>query len=144
MSCHDIGRGMNSVVQVTINLFDKGKISLDAAREIIHACRVGVYWCDGNEYEAVESIRNCRCGRCLRKVEKGDIFINTYEFYRYRNDRDLPKFGEINKNLASLRVCRECFIQIVNDYYQKEDAGEEILNYFFTILGEDEYICDGE
>lgn len=56
MSCHCIGRGMNSVVKVVIRLFDEGKVSLDVAKEIIYMCREGVGYCDGNEYEALDCI----------------------------------------------------------------------------------------
>ena len=37
MSCHDIGRGIDTVGQVVMKLFDEGKISLDAARVVIKA-----------------------------------------------------------------------------------------------------------
>ena len=38
MSCHDIGRGLNSVVRKTIKLMDQGEISKNAAKEIINTC----------------------------------------------------------------------------------------------------------
>ena len=72
MSCHDIGRGMNSVVEVVIDMFDDGEITRAAAAKIIHAARKGVHWCDGNEYEAIDSIRMKRCGYCLRKMATGE------------------------------------------------------------------------
>lgn len=59
MSCHNIGRGMDSVVVQVIKLLEENEISKEAARKIIIACRNEVYWCDGNEYEAVESINRC-------------------------------------------------------------------------------------
>ena len=72
MSCHDIGRGMNSVVRTTITLFDEGKICLESARAIIVSCRKGVHWCDGNEGEAISYISECICGKCMKKAEKGE------------------------------------------------------------------------
>lgn len=150
MSCHDIGRGLDTVVQVVMKLFDEGKVSLDAAREIVYTCRIGVHWCDGNEYEALDSIYTYRCGRCLGRVEKGGLLFNTNDFLRlsYRNDRDLPKYEEITDEgkvkLASHRLCRECFIREVNDYYQREDAGEEMIDYFITNLREEEYTSTGK
>ena len=48
MSCHDIGQGMNSVVDVVVELYDHGKISRDAALKITNAARKGVHLCDGN------------------------------------------------------------------------------------------------
>ena len=41
MSCHDIGRGMNSVVLVVLDLYDHGKMPLESARQVIKACREG-------------------------------------------------------------------------------------------------------
>ena len=77
MSCHDIGRGMNSVVRVVIGLYDNEEISSDAAIRIIRACARGVNWCDGNSYEAVDYIRRCRCGKCLRMIPKGEkLYLN--------------------------------------------------------------------
>lgn len=49
MSCHSIGRGMNSVVKVVISLVDERKIEIEPAKEIIEACKKGVNWCDGNQ-----------------------------------------------------------------------------------------------
>ena len=72
MSCHDIGRGMNTVVRTTITLFDEGKITLESARAIIVSCRKGVHWCDGNEGEAISYISECICGKCMKKAEKGE------------------------------------------------------------------------
>lgn len=149
MSCHDIGRGLNTVVQVVMTLFDEGKVDLDAAREIVYACRKGVHWCDGNEYEALESIYTYRCGRCLERVEKGGLLFDTNDFWRlsYRSDRDLPDGNKIRDNckiqLASHKLCRECFVRVVNDYYQREDAGEEMIDVFIANLEEKDYVSTG-
>ena len=75
MSCHDIGRGLNSVVGVVITLYDEGKLDIETARTIIVACRKGVHWCDGNEDEAVMRLRTCRCGKCLKVVKKGEELL---------------------------------------------------------------------
>ena len=32
---------------------DERKIEIEPAKEIIEACKKGVNWCDGNEYEAI-------------------------------------------------------------------------------------------
>ena len=80
MSCHNIGRGMNYVVKNVIKMYDTGELTLEAARKIIAAARRGVNWCDGNEYEAVEIIRRCRCGRCLKKMEAGAPLIQNLKF----------------------------------------------------------------
>lgn len=74
MSCHDIGRGMNSVIEVVIGLYDDGKISHESAGKIIKACRMGVHWCDGNEGEAIDTLAFTRCGVCLQKYQRAMNF----------------------------------------------------------------------
>lgn len=56
MSCHDVGRALNSVGAVVLGMYDKGRIPLEEARELLVATRLGVHWCDGNEYEAVDEL----------------------------------------------------------------------------------------
>lgn len=45
MSCHDIGRGLSSVVKVILEKLDSGEISANTARNLLYACRKGVHWC---------------------------------------------------------------------------------------------------
>lgn len=66
MSCHSIGRGMASVAKVVLNEYDSGHIPYESAFRLLMACRDGVNWCDGNEYEATSDFED-RCGLCLRK-----------------------------------------------------------------------------
>ena len=79
MSCHDIGRGMNSVVLVVLDLYDHGKMSLESARQVIKACREGTQWCDGNENEAVMCCCENRCGYCLERLKPGDALYCLYD-----------------------------------------------------------------
>lgn len=77
MSCHDIGRGINTIVERIVELYDEGKYSTETARDLIATSRNGVHWCDGNEDEAVECIRRCRCGRCLKKMKAGEYLFSV-------------------------------------------------------------------
>ena len=70
MSCHRISLGMNSVVEKSIEMFENEEIGLNACKKIIVACRNGIYWCDGNEDEAIACIIDCYCGNCLRKLHQ--------------------------------------------------------------------------
>ena len=79
MSCHRIGLGMNSVV------------------EIIVACRNGVYWCDGNEDEAIACIIDCYCGNCLRKL---------HQEHRIRVDRN-------RYDVVTHYLCEDCYQHLV-------------------------------
>ena len=77
MSCHDIGRGLDSVTIVVLDQYEKGQLSKRAAKHIIRACRKGVHWCDGNEDEAMEETRDRGyCGLC---IEKSDRLQNVYD-----------------------------------------------------------------
>ena len=71
MSCHDIGHGLNTVSIKVLELYDEGKIDFTIAKDLLCTIEKGVHWCDGNEYEAVECLEGCRCGRCL--VETDDL-----------------------------------------------------------------------
>lgn len=37
MSCHDIGRGLSSVVKVILEKLDSGEISANTARDLLYA-----------------------------------------------------------------------------------------------------------
>ena len=101
MSCHSIGHGINVVAGVVEELFSQGKISKDDARQLFLACRQGVRWCDGNEYEAVECINDCRCGLCMEKKEK--LLPVTDHFVHLKYDRLMDTFPLVTEN-----VCPEC------------------------------------
>lgn len=117
MSCHDIGRGMNSVVEQVVSLLDSQKISTEAAREIIVACRRGVHWCDGNEDEAIEFIRRNRCGYCLNKIPKGMPLYSLWKVARFQPDYPFREEDPLmckGVELASDGLCKECFEIVVN------------------------------
>lgn len=111
MSCHDIGRGMNSVVKVILEMYDNGDLDLPKSKKLIRACERGVHWCDGNEYEAIACMRETRCNKCLRPFEEGeevaDLFNDAVYDAAYdacRRDEDFEtKYGIVGYNL-----CHSC------------------------------------
>ncbi len=125
MSCHDIGRGLNSVVEVVITLYDEGKLDTETARVIIAACRKGVHWCDGNEGEAVMCLHKCRCGKCLKVVEKADELLPLWE--TSLSWREVSKIAEReNDELAIEELCRTCFDEVLYEYFgNMEDVARE-------------------
>lgn len=72
MSCHNIGKGMDSVAKIVIQMYVNNEITKDAALRLFRALRDGVNWCDGNSYEATESISKILCGRCLKQFTEGE------------------------------------------------------------------------
>ena len=118
MSCHDIGRGIDAIMEKVLEMYDEGKIFKEAALEMVKVFPKAVNWCDGNEYEAQETLTATHCAACLKK-------------YRYEEDRivyddlDLAKediakeferdwwFTEMKKaGFNGRSVCRSCFQKI--------------------------------
>ena len=139
MSCHDIGRGMNSVVRTTVKLMDEGKISKDAARTIISCCAYSVNWCDGNFYEATDYIRRCMCGRCMKLVPKGEKLYSVYDV-----SRDVPNRYKLSNHIASDGLCEECFDIVLNQHCMDETSGERERKYIELHCKPEEYISTGE
>lgn len=117
MSCHDIGRGMDSVGAVVIELFESKQVSKDAAVRLILACRKGVNWCDGNEDEAIETVvEEGYCGLCF---EKNKGLSNVYD-----NDLGYPDmykvFDHYDKTAAHFFLCPKCKEKVIREYKQKK------------------------
>lgn len=123
MSCHDIGRGLNSVVALVIQMMDNKEISKDAAKKIIYKARKGVYWCDGNEYEATACINTCRCGRCLKKMKNGEELYSLFDISLGHNDTN-KLFKSIDEQIVTDHLCVDCFDATINAYMNDDSAGE--------------------
>ena len=116
MSCHDIGRGMNSVAEVVLDLYEGEEITKEAAIKLINACRKGVYWCDGNEGEAFEEVvERGYCGLCF---EKSDKLTDVYE-----NELAYPDtyhvFDDYDETAAHFFLCPECMKKVIGEYKKK-------------------------
>lgn len=143
MSCHDIGRGMNSVVKVVIGLYDEGKFDRDTARVLFAACRKGVHWCDGNESEAIASLRGCRCGKCLSVIKKGDKMFSVWNV-SYEVDKSYQILDSVIPPLASDRLCESCFDEVIDNHCSFSGAGEREKKYIMEQYDEEDYISEGE
>ena len=75
MSCHDIGRGVDAIMAKVLEMYDDGKISQEAALEMVAVFPRAVHWCDGNEYEAQDTLTNTHCAACLHKYKDGEKFV---------------------------------------------------------------------
>ena len=127
MSCHDIGRGLNSVTKVVMELFDTGKISEDVMRELVKACREGVYWCDGNEAEAIECIRENHCGSCFKKLGENEELFSIWDI-SIEADRKC-KIGDLDdEGLISDRLCKDCFDKLLAKKSGERDLGSKERN----------------
>ena len=122
MSCHDIGRGMNSVVRKIMTLLDSEQISKEAARTLILACIKGVHWCDGNEGEAIGYIHKYLCGNCLKKVPEGGKMYSIFECFPFPQNFEAAE--DLGKELVSLVLCEECF----DDFLEKHNMSQDVKN----------------
>lgn len=131
MSCHNIGRAMDSVVVKIMEMYDEKKFSADTARELILAAKAGVGYCDGNYYEAVESIRLCRCGRCLKKIREEETIYSLWDLTSEINDpypiMEQKYSGE--DPLVSDGLCEECFRKVITEYTGDTEAAEREIKW---------------
>ncbi|WP_304425972.1 hypothetical protein [uncultured Adlercreutzia sp.] len=113
MSCHNIGEGLNTVVKVIIDLYDKKEIGYPAAKQLIYTCRKAVNWCDGNEYEAVACIYETRCGNCLKPVEE----VGELECYWFDDRAKGPDGWNLQRKIGQLvahgYLCKQCMDEII-------------------------------
>ena len=80
-----------------IEMFENEEIGLNACKKIIMACKNGVYWCDGNEDEAIACIIDCYCGNCLRRL---------HQEHRIRVDRN-------RYDVVTHYLCEDCYQHLV-------------------------------
>ena len=141
MSCHDIGRGMASVGEKVLTLYDSGRIDRDTPKELLEATIKGVNWCDGNEYEAEVSMAG-RCAHCLEKATSPEqlVFGNDYfadESFPGCSDRKESISTRFVKQLYSDRkllapsLCHKCLAEFLEaekgDYVPQEwDTGSSV------------------
>ena len=129
MSCHNIGRGMDSVTQVVIEMFDNGELNKESALKLFTALKNGVNWCDGNEGEAVESIINCRCGKCLKRMGSGEKFYDIYDCSMLVTGSTWNILENYNEDYGGWRFCKNCFDEILLIVSDGKISGEVARNY---------------
>ena len=116
--------GLYSVLETVLERFDKGEISLDAAREIIKDAREEVH----EDYKAVNALFDCRCPRCLKKVDNKDQLYCTipsmdrlsYLLWGYR----LPRAGQ-DIPWPSCCYCADCFDSVFSIFKDPEAGKRE-------------------
>lgn len=142
MSCHDIGRGMNYVVRRTITLYDRNEIALEPAKKIIASCKNAVNWCDGNGYEAIDFILNCRCGKCLKLVPKGEKLYSIFDL-PYKFEDTHPNLDE-ELELASYGLCEECFDRYMPNFCDEEWNVESLKKSIENDKHSNNFLSEGE
>ena len=129
MSCHDIGRGMDSVTKVVIAMFDNEELTRDAALKLFTALKNGVHWCDGNENEAVASIIHCRCGKCLKEMKSGEKLFNIYDCSPLVGGNPWDILDNYNGDYGGWYFCKNCFDEIIKEVTDGKISGEAARNF---------------
>lgn len=133
MSCHDIGRGMNNVVSYVMDLYRADRLDKRTAKEIISVARTSVYFCDGNEGEAVRCMERT-CGCCLRAAAEDEDMLNIYlqdRCHDLKSDQiekmimDPRNFQDIEFQSCSFWVCPSCFERIFDHFLGRKGVEDE-------------------
>lgn len=147
MSCHDIGRGMNNVVKNVLKLYDAEKIDVSVARKLIAVARDSVNYCDGNEDEAIEVMKHCRCGKCFKKFNTGDFCFILYNLF----DWPAPERNQINPAmdpdetedaLATWEICDDCLESVINDIFKGSVYPEELKEKYINTHSAEDYTIE--
>ena len=112
MSCHDIGRGVDAIMAKVLEMYDDGKISQEAALEMVAVFPRAVHWCDGNEYEAQDTLTNTHCAACLHKYGDGEKFVCYDEVDIRSEDFVDGTVGELALKLLT-QLCNKGHINLV-------------------------------
>lgn len=127
MSCHDIGRGMNSVTKAVLAMYENNELTREAAIKVMRSCKDGTGWCDGIPEEAVAYlIDNGICGCCLKQREQavnlGDYLGNISDFWMIDDN-------ELIATPSSL--CPDCAKKILRKYQGRiplKDCAMDLLS----------------
>lgn len=132
MSCQYIGKGMDFVVKNVIQMYDNKELSLEAAKKVIAFARKGVHFCEGNEDEAIASIRNKRCGICFKKKSDGELFYSV----RHISEDKVGENDIMNGSdaiFASDFLCQSCFDEVINRWFKDDTAGNRERKFIESV-----------
>lgn len=125
MSCHNIGKALNSVEICAIELYEAGKIEREVLREILATCRDAVGYCDGNYDDVTEFLDAHYCGACLSKRVAGEPL---YTIWNTRLGwRSIQKYCDQQPvSVVGMSMCELCFNQMLSDLGLSETELERI------------------
>ncbi len=133
MSCHDIGRGMDSVTKVVFKMYIDGEITKDVAFRLFRALQKGVHWCDGNEYEATKSISGVLCGRCLKVFKEDEDPIDVWDTVNDLYDKVSRDKDTDDKYVRKFEVLYKDVCEKAGKTFSGNDIPNEVW---------DEMVCD--
>lgn len=125
MSNHEIGHGLNEVIETIIDLYDENEISISAAKKIICSALDVVNCYDGNEYEALEClIDNDICSCCFEQVDE------LYDICECSNET-IKAYGmkfEEYPEYVSDEMCLPCIKKLLEYKIDDEDLIKKQLD----------------
>ena len=140
MSCHSIGNAANHVIYEIVQMMDRGEITRDVAKKLVRFNAKAINYCDGNENEATDCIRECLCGNCMRMIPKG------YGLYSYWRLDSYAEQGEVERRYSPAcdALCEQCFDRILGDIRRDPAAGPAERKRIREAYGEDSCKSVGE
>ena len=121
MNPGNIGKVMNSITEVVIEMYDKEELSREAGLKSFTAIKNSVEWREEEVFDAVEAVNRFRCGNCLKKMNRGERFYSildaTVSMWNYK--KDYGGFG----------FCPQCFDKMVKDASDGKKSGREERDY---------------
>lgn len=128
MSCHDIGRALNSVQEKILELYEAKKLDKEITRELLLVSTKAVWWCDGNEYEATKTFDLSYCGNCLEQGAEGDYLYSLWEADVKQDFSARYKFlsaFEKKHRLVGSYLCEKCFEKALKELGFNEEEIEK-------------------
>ena len=119
MSCHDIGHGVDFIIQNVLDMYEHGEISKEAALKMIRTFPQAVHYCDGNESEALEYLTDNYCCEWLHEYEYNEIFVTVDDIYNakielgeFRSPYEVWDAPQENGAFYGYSLCLNCFRKI--------------------------------
>ena len=130
MSNHSVGHSINDYLAGEIvELYDNKKLDYETMLKLFNSIRSVINCEDGNYEEAIEGIRRCRCGRCMKKMKTGEPLYSLYSARFCCSPKMKDELWELEENFISDNLCTECFDEFVCDYEKNPNAGETYRKY---------------
>lgn len=127
MSCHEIGRGMSSLMNDMFGLYDDGKIPKESMFDILEVLKSGTYCCDGNLYETMEYVCHNRCILCLQHKDEEDL---VHQYTLSENIEDSELTDELEDFIQKYRdycVCQTCMRPILLDNKISPERADDLI-----------------
>ncbi len=116
MSCHDIGRGVDFIIQNVLDMYEHGEISKEATLKMIRTFPRAVHYCDGNESEALEYLTDNYCCGCLHEYEDDEIYVTVDDIYsanielgEFRSPYEVWDAPQESGAFYGSSLCLDCF-----------------------------------